>query len=345
MPRAPLHSVMPANAEIHSLVRAALREDTPHGDLTTQALIAPTLHAQADLVARQRLILAGMTTLHAVYEVLDPTVEVTATEADGAFVEAGRTVATLQGPARSILTGERVALNFMQHLSGIATLTARFCDAVRPFPLTLLDTRKTLPGMRQLAKQAVALGGGTNHRLSLSDGWLIKDNHLALLASQGTTLAEACRQARAHASRDLPVCVEVSTLEQVEQALDGGADVLLLDNMSPALVQRAVTLIKGRARTEASGGITLDNVREYAATGVDAISIGALTHSAPAADIGLDMRPGSPGRHSPGHAPSPSPGQSQGHAFLRTQESRGGGAPGAGSANAGIQRSGCHDAG
>ncbi len=287
MPRTPR---LPS--ELHSLVEVALREDAPHGDITTHALIAPTLHAQADLVARQPLTLAGITTLHAVYRVLDPTVAVTATDEDGASVEAGQAFATLRGSARSILTGERVALNFLQHLSGIATLTARFCDAVRPFPLTLLDTRKTIPCLRQLEKQAVALGGGTNHRLSLSDGLLIKDNHLALLASRGTTLAEACRQAREHAPRDLPVCVEVSTLEQVAQALDGGADVLLLDNMPPALVRNAVALVKGRARTEASGGMTLENVREYAATGVDAISIGALTHSAPAVDIGLDMRPG-----------------------------------------------------
>ncbi len=287
MPRTPL-----SPSELRSLIKAALREDAPHGDITTDALIPSALHAQADLVARQPLTLAGLATLYAVYHVLDPAVVVTATDEDGAFVDAGQTFATLRGPARAILTGERVALNFLQHLSGIATFTARFCAAIRPLPTTLLDTRKTLPGLRGLEKWAVSLGGGVNHRLSLSDGLLIKDNHLVLLEARGVTLAEACRQARQRGPRDLHVCVEVSTLAQVAQALDGGADVLLLDNMPPALVRDAVAFIKGRARTEASGGITLENVRDYAATGVDAISIGALTHSAPAVDIGLDMKAG-----------------------------------------------------
>ncbi len=288
MPLAPL-----SPSELHPLVGIALREDAPHGDITTHALIASTRHAQAGLVARHRLTLAGITTLHAVYQALDPAVVVTVTDEDGASVEAGRTFATLRGPARSILTGERVALNFLQHLSGIATLTARFCDAIRPFPTTLLDTRKTLPGLRRLEKWAVSMGGGVNHRLSLSDGLLIKDNHLVLLNAEGVSLAEACRRARTRGPRGLHVCVEVSSLEHAAQALDGGADGLLLDNMPPALVRDAVALVKGRARTEASGGITLENVRDYAATGVDAISIGALTHSAPAVDIGLDMAPGS----------------------------------------------------
>ena len=287
MPLTPL-----SPSELRSLVKAALWEDAPQGDITTQALIAPALHAQADLVARQPLTLAGLTTLHTVYHVLDPDVVVTATYEDGASVETGQTFATLRGPAHSILTGERVALNFLQHLSGIATLTARFCDAIRPLPTTLLDTRKTLPGLRRLEKEAVSLGGGANHRQSLSDGLLIKDNHLVLLEAHGTTLAEACQQARKRGPHGLHVYVEVSTLEQIAQALDGGADVLLLDNMPPALVRDAVDFIKGRARTEASGGMTLENVRDYAATGVDAISIGALTHSAPAVDIGLDMKAG-----------------------------------------------------
>ncbi len=286
MPLAPL-----SPSELDSLVTIALQEDAPHGDITTHALIAPTRHAQAGLVARQRLTLAGIATLHAVYRMLNPAVVVTATYKDGASVEAGQTFATLRGSAHSILTGERVALNFLQHLSGIATLTARFCDAIRPLPTTLLDTRKTLPGLRRLEKWAVSMGGGANHRQSLSDGLLIKDNHLVLWEAQGATLAEACRQARERGPRDWPVCVEVSTLAQIAQALDGGADTLLLDNMPPALVRDAVALVKGRARTEASGGITLENVRDYAATGVDTISIGALTHSAPAVDIGLDMIP------------------------------------------------------
>ena len=216
---------------------------------------------------------------------------VTATFQDGATLEAGQTFATLQGPAYSILGGERVALNFLQHLSGIATLTSRFRAEVRHYPTMLVDTRKTIPGLRRLEKWAVALGGGTNHRMSLSDGVLIKDNHLVLLEAHGTTLREACRKARERLSCHFRICVEVESLEHVTQALDGGADVLLLDNMSPSLVKEAVDLVKGRAHTEVSGGITIENVREYAATGVDSISIGALTHSAPAVDISLDVVP------------------------------------------------------
>ena len=281
----------PPPFELEALVAAALQEDAPHGDITTRALLDPALHAQARIVAKQNLTLAGVAVLHAVYRVLDPTVVVSATCEDGATLEAGQTFATLQGPAHSLLGGERVALNFLQHLSGIATLTSRFCAEIRHYPTTLVDTRKTIPGLRRLEKWAVALGGGTNHRLSLSDGVLIKDNHLVLLEAHGTTLREACRKAKAQLSRHFRICVEVETLEHVTQALDGGADVLLLDNMSPSLVKQAVDLVKGRAHTEVSGNITLKNVREYAATGVDSISIGALTHSAPAVDISLDVVP------------------------------------------------------
>ena len=277
--------------ELESLVKAALREDAPHGDITTHSLLDPALHAQANVVAKQNLTLAGVAVLHAVYRALDPAVEVTAPFEDGATLEAGQTFATLQGPAHAILGGERVALNFLQHLSGIATLTSRFCAEIRHFPAILVDTRKTIPGLRRLEKWAVALGGGTNHRTSLSDGVLIKDNHLVLLEAQGITLREACRKAKERLSHHFRICVEVETLEQIDQALDGGADVLLLDNMSPPLVREAVGLVKGRAQTEVSGGITLENVREYAATGVDSISIGALTHSAPAVDISLDVLP------------------------------------------------------
>ena len=277
--------------ELEALVKAALKEDAPHGDVTTRALLDPALQAQANVVAKQDLTLAGVAVLHAVYRVLDPAVVVTAAFEDGATLEAGQAFATLRGPAHSILNGERVALNFLQHLSGIATLTARFRAEIRQYPTILVDTRKTIPGLRRLDKWAVALGGGTNHRMTLSDGVLIKDNHLVLLDAQGTTLREACRKARERLSRHFRICVEVESLEQIDQALDGGADALLLDNMPPAVVREAVDLVKGRAHTEVSGGITLGNVREYAATGVDSISIGALTHSAPAVDISLDVLP------------------------------------------------------
>ena len=277
--------------ELEALVTAALKEDAPHGDVTTRALLAPDLQAQANVVAKQDLTLAGVAVLHAVYRVLDPAVVVTAAFEDGATLKTGQTFATLRGPAHSILNGERVALNFLQHLSGVATLTARFRAEIRQYPTILVDTRKTVPGLRRLEKWAVALGGGTNHRMTLSDGVLIKDNHLVLLEAQGTPLREACRKARARLSRHFRICVEVETIEQIDQALDGGADALLLDNMPPALVREALDLVKGRAHTEVSGGITLGNVREYAATGVDSISIGALTHSAPAVDISLDVLP------------------------------------------------------
>lgn len=285
------HVIQPPPFELETLVTAALKEDAPHGDVTTRALLDSSLQAQAHVVAKQDLTLAGVAVLHIVYRVLDPAVTVTATFQDGAPLEAGQTFATLQGPAHSILGGERVALNFLQHLSGIATLTARFKAEIRQYPAVLTDTRKTIPGLRQIEKWAVALGGGTNHRMSLSDGVLIKDNHLVLWEGQGGTLREACRKARERLSRHFRICVEVESLEHVSQALDGGADVLLLDNMPPALVQEAVDLVKGKAHVEVSGGITLENVREYAATGVDSISIGALTHSAPAVDISLDVLP------------------------------------------------------
>lgn len=285
------HVMQPPPFELEALVVAALKEDAPHGDVTTHALLDPSLQAQAHVVAKQDLTLAGVAVLRTVYRVLDPAVTVTATFQDGATLEAGQTFATLQGPAHSILGGERVALNFLQHLSGIATLTARFRAEIRQYPTVLVDTRKTIPGLRRLEKWAVALGGGTNHRMTLSDGVLIKDNHLVLLEAQGITIREACRTAKERHSRHFRICVEVEALEHIDQALDGGADVLLLDNMSPSLVRVAVDLIKGRAHTEVSGGVTLENIREYAATGVDSISIGALTHSAPAVDISLDVLP------------------------------------------------------
>ena len=277
--------------ELESLVKAALKEDAPHGDVTTHMLLEPSLQAQAHVVAKQDLTLAGVAVLRTVYQALDPAVVVTSTFDDGATLEEGQTFAILQGPAHSILGGERVALNFLQHLSGIATLTARFKAEIRQYPTVLVDTRKTIPGLRRLEKWAVALGGGTNHRMTLSDGVLIKDNHLVLLEAQGTTIREACRKARERLSRQFRICVEVENLKHIEQALDGGADMLLLDNMPPALVREAVDLIKGKAHIEVSGGVTLENVREYAATGVDSISIGALTHSAPAVDISLDVLP------------------------------------------------------
>lgn len=196
----------------------------------------------------------------------------------------------IEGDGRSLLTAERVALNFMQRLSGIATLTGRFCEAVRGYPTRILDTRKTTPGLRALEKWAVRLGGGHNHRFSLSDGLLIKDNHLALLHAERVGLAQACRQARAAGPHGLKVIVEVQQLGEVKEVLSGEADVILLDNMTPSQVRQAVGRIKGRALVEVSGGITLANARDMAMAGADFLSIGALTHSAPASDLSLDLR-------------------------------------------------------
>ncbi|HEX5544321.1 MAG TPA: carboxylating nicotinate-nucleotide diphosphorylase, partial [Nitrospira sp.] len=209
----------------------------------------------------------------------------------------GEILLHVEGDGRSILQAERVALNFLQHLSGIATLTQRFCRAVRGYSAIILDTRKTLPGWRTLQKWAVSLGGGINHRRSLSDGILIKDNHLTLLQRHRRPVERACRLARAHRASELPIIVEVESLTEVRQALGGKPDIILLDNMAPNQVRRAVALIKKQAQVEVSGGITLKNVRAMAAAGADRISIGALTHSAPAATISLVMMLARSSRH------------------------------------------------
>ncbi len=210
---------------------------------------------------------------------------------DGERAKDGDCLLQIEGDGRSILKAERVALNFLQHLSGIATLTRRFCDAVRGYPVTILDTRKTIPGFRALQKWAVLLGGGTNHRQSLSDAVLIKDNHLALLNRTTMPVRTACRKAKANAPRGMNIIVEVESLADVRQAVAGRADIILLDNMNPATVRQAIRLIKGQALVEVSGGITLKNVRAMAAAGPDRISIGALTHSAPAATLSLVLEP------------------------------------------------------
>jgi nicotinate-nucleotide pyrophosphorylase (carboxylating) len=208
---------------------------------------------------------------------------------DGQRIKANQTILTVRGPAQALLAAERISLNFLQHLSGIATLTAKFCEAIRGFPTKILDTRKTTPGLRHLQKWAVRLGGGHNHRFSLGDGILIKDNHLSLLSSKKIGIPQACRLAREHGPHHMRISVETESLTQVKEALKGQADIILLDNMKPPLVRKAVELIKGRALVEISGGITLTNVRDMAAAGAQYISIGALTHSAPAVNIHMEF--------------------------------------------------------
>jgi len=272
---------------IGDLITRALQEDLPDGDITTDALIAESLQTRARITAKKSGTVAGASLVQRVFHHIDDSVVVTLLVQDGATVENGNVVIRLEGNARSILTGERVSMNFLQHLSGIATLTAQFCQAIGDSSVTLLDTRKTTPGLRHLEKWAVQLGGGSNHRMSLSDGILIKDNHLDLLREQGTDLAQACRLAKSRVSHEMRVCVEIESLDQIPPALDGQADVILLDNMSLAQISEAVRLINGLALIEVSGGVHLGNVREIADTGIDYISIGSLTHSAPAMDFSL----------------------------------------------------------
>ncbi|MBD0315777.1 MAG: carboxylating nicotinate-nucleotide diphosphorylase [Nitrospiraceae bacterium] len=278
-------------ADIRRAVRLGLEEDLRQGDITTSALFPARIGAHADIIAQEPLIVAGVSAAVQTFLAVDPTLSVTISRQDGEPAKEGETLLQIDGDGRSILQAERVALNFLQHLSGIATLTGKFCNAVRGYPVTILDTRKTLPGWRALQKWAVALGGGTNHRQSLGDGILVKDNHLALLHRGKASIETACRLAGAHAPSTLPLIVEVESLTEVRQALAGQADIILLDNMTPTMVRRAVKLINGRALVEVSGGISLQNVRAMAAAGADRISIGALTHSAPAATLSLALEP------------------------------------------------------
>jgi nicotinate-nucleotide pyrophosphorylase (carboxylating) len=276
-------------AEIRRAVRQGFEEDLAQGDATTASIFPSPVPARAEIIAQQPLVVAGMAAAVQTFLMVDPTLRLSVSKGDGDPAKNGEPLLQIEGDGRSILQAERVALNFLQHLSGIATLTQRFCHAVRGYPASILDTRKTLPGWRALQKWAVSLGGGINHRHSLSDGILIKDNHLALLQHTRRPVERACRLAHAHCSSALPIIVEVESLSEVRQALAGKPDIILLDNMAPDLVRRAVALIKKQALVEVSGGITLKSVRAMAAAGADRISIGALTHSAPAATVSLVM--------------------------------------------------------
>jgi len=264
------------------LIRAALAEDIGPGDVTSRLTVPPDRSARAQLLARTDGVLAGIDVCRRVFLTLDRSVRFSPRLKDGARFRKDQVLAEVHGRARSILTAERTALNFIQRMSGIASATRRFVDAIRGTRAVILDTRKTTPGWRDLEKYAVRCGGGTNHRTGLYDMILIKDNHIAAAGSI-TAAVERCRTSR------LPLEVETQTLADVEEALAAGAKRILLDNMTTAQMKKAVALVRGRARLEASGGITLRNVRRVAETGVDYISVGAITHSAPAADIALDF--------------------------------------------------------
>ena len=271
---------------IASLVRSALDEDKAFDDVTSIATVVSTRHARGSLVARAAGTLAGVPLALAAFHQLDPKIEIRVDAEDGTTVKRGDTVLFISGAARGMLAAERVALNFLQRLSGVATLTARYVAAVHGTRTAILDTRKTTPGWRALEKYAVRCGGGVNHRASLAAAVLIKDNHLA--ACDGD-VAVAVQRARAHAPRGLIVQVECDTVAQVKAAIAAGADALLLDNMPNHALKECVSLAAGKCWTEASGGVSLESVRGIAETGVDRISIGALTHSAPSLDLALDF--------------------------------------------------------
>jgi len=262
---------------------AALAEDVGEGDVTTDATVAEDALGTADIVLREPGVVCGLGVVEAVFRALDPELRFERLVDEGATVTGSNPVARVSGPERAILTGERTALNFLGRLSGIATLTRRYVDAVSGTGAAILDTRKTTPGMRVLEKHAVATGGGRNHRFGLDDGVLVKDNHLRAAGSVAAAVE------RVRAATPLPVEVECDTLDQVSDALDAGVDAILLDNMSLAELRAAVALAKGRARLEASGGVTLDTVLAIAETGVDEISVGALTHSARSLDVSLEL--------------------------------------------------------
>jgi nicotinate-nucleotide pyrophosphorylase (carboxylating) len=271
-------------AAVDDLVRNALAEDLGRGDLTTQLTVDPGVRATAQIIAKQGGIVAGLPLIERVFAALGSIdTRVDALLSDGAGFSAGDVIVRLAGPAADLLSGERVALNFLQHLSGVATLTRRFVDAVAGTKARIVDTRKTTPGLRLLEKYAVRVGGGHNHRLGLDDGVLIKDNHIT---AAGGVVAAVTR-ARANAPHTVKIEVECASMAQVDEALQAAADVILLDNMSTVEMTDAVCRIAGRAVVEASGGVTLEQVRAVAQTGVDLISIGVLTHSAPAVDLSM----------------------------------------------------------
>jgi nicotinate-nucleotide pyrophosphorylase (carboxylating) len=270
----------------HALIAAGLAEDVGSGDITTEAIVPEGLQATADIVLREPGVVCGLESAVEVFAALDPDLLVDRRAADGDQITVvPAVVATLCGSARAILTGERLALNLMQRASGIATVTRRYVDAIGNPDVELLDTRKTPPGLRLLDRHAVRCGGGTNHRFGLADAVLIKDNHIAIAGGIHEAIAAVLKN-----SPGVSIEIEVDTLAQLEQALACDVDTVLLDNMPPATLHEAVRQTDGHARLEASGGITLETIAEVAATGVDAISIGALTHSVSALDIALEVR-------------------------------------------------------
>lgn len=279
-------------ALISRAVGAALDEDAPWGDVTGETLIPAGATATADLVAREPGVFSGGEVFATAFTLTDPALTVDVHVGESDEFAAGDVLASVSGSARAVLAAERVALNFVQRMSGIATLTAAYVQAVDGTGARIADTRKTTPGLRAFERHAVVCGGGRNHRHSLSDAVMAKDNHLAVLERAGIDTASALREARSRLPHTMHVVVEVDRLDQIAAVLDGGAHTVLLDNFTPDDLRAGIALIAGRATAEASGGVTLESVRRIAETGVDVISVGALTHSARALDLGLDVRIG-----------------------------------------------------
>ncbi len=277
------------SAEVDRIVTRALAEDLPWGDVTSDNLIPDDQPGVGRIEARAPGVLAGLPVARTLFAQVDPSLHFEARVDDGARVEPGQVVANVSGSLRSLLRGERVALNFLQRLSGIATITDRYVSAIDGCSARIVDTRKTTPGLRLLEKYAVRVGGGHNHRYCLSDAVLIKDNHLAALRLRGIGLEDAVKKLRRQLPHTTTIEVEAENLAEVREALAASVDAILLDNMSPALMAEAVRLVGGRALTEASGGITLETVRAVAETGVDLISVGSLTHSVRALDLALEI--------------------------------------------------------
>lgn len=275
---------------IETAVRAALAEDAPWGDLTSEALIPASATATAELVARESGVFSGGEVFAAAFTLTDPRVGVRVHVTDGSRFAPGDVLATVTGPARAVLTAERIGLNFAQRMSGVATLTATYVDAVAGTGVRIADTRKTTPGLRAFERHAVRSGGGANHRHSLSDAVMAKDNHLAVLIRSGMSVTEALREAKTRLPHTVHIEVEVDRLDQIDAVLAARIGTIMLDNFSLDDLRTGVARVAGRATVEASGGVSLDTVRAIAETGVDVISVGALTHSARALDLGLDVR-------------------------------------------------------
>jgi nicotinate-nucleotide pyrophosphorylase (carboxylating) len=295
---------MLTRAAIDRAVSAALEEDAPWGDITSESLIPATATARAELIAREPGVFSGGEVFAAAFRLTDPAIRVKLLVADGDEFAPGAVLAIAEGPARGVLTAERVALNFAQRMSGIATLTARFVAEVAHTGARIADTRKTTPGLRAFERHAVTSGGGHNHRHSLSDAVMAKDNHLAVLQRSGVSVTAALQGAIARLPHTTHVEVEVDRLDQIEPVLAAGIGTILLDNFSIDDLRRGVEQVAGRAIVDASGGVRLDTVRAIAETGVDVISVGALTHSARALDLGLDVRVDDPAADDPTTAES-----------------------------------------